>query len=200
MANNRGLRVLIVLFVGAVALSIIYPWLIQRTPGHTEPTIVVPPTAIPLIFEGILPTDITRITIESRQTGHSVTLVRIPGNWTATDETGKSISVDLNLVTKMISILPTLRYNRSMNESNLKDFGLADGGEFTVQFEAGRLHTLHIGAISADGTLSYCQRDSESAVLWVSVQPIATLVSIVSEPVKGSQTATLESTLFNSPP
>ena len=216
MANSKTVRVLIVVFVGVLAFAAIYPRLMSLTGGRSLPSPLPPPTEIPFVFGGISPTDITRISVEARATGHRVTLAKGISEWSATDQDGKALDVSPNQISKMITILPSLRYNRSMNESNLKDFGLADGGEFIVQFDAGRSHTLRVGAISADGSLSYVQRDAESAVLWVPVQPVAGLLALVSAPestppVSGTMVPTraasdaatkvaAHNSLFHSPP
>jgi hypothetical protein len=179
--NFRSTRLLILVFVGLLVAAFAINLARQNTPVPT-------PRITPLIevFPGIDATQITRIEVENRPQKRKITLVRTPGQWTATDQKQQNVTVDVAQITRMIQILPTLRYNRVMETSDLKAFGLADGGLFVVRFSVGNAsHALYVGDINSDRTYSYVQaetNDASSPVLQVPVSQVATLVSIVANP------------------
>jgi hypothetical protein len=141
------------------------------------------PTAQPEVFSGVQPTQITRIVLENHATGRQVTLVRVPGGWQGTDKNGKPVQVDPGQPPRMLQILSTLRYNRVMEGSDVKAFGLANGGMFSVSFDAGRSYTLLIGDLNSDSSLAFVQRGIGSAIVQVPAQPMVTLLA----PVMGTQ-------------
>lgn len=181
MTTFRSTRLLLLVFVGLLAAAFVINIARQNTPVPT-------PRITPLIevFPGIDATQITRIEVENRPQKRKITLVRTPGQWVATDEKQQTVTVDVAQITRMIQILPTLRYNRVMEGSDLKAFGLADGGLFVVRFSVGDAsYTLHVGNLNSDRTYSYVQREasgSSSPVLQVPASQVATLVSIVANP------------------
>jgi hypothetical protein len=145
-----------------------------------RPADVPSPTALPDLFSGIEPTQITRIELENHMTGQKLTLVRVPGDWTGTDEKGQPVPVDLNRVTRIIQILPTLRYNRIMEGSDVKVFGLADGGLFVVRFDArGTTYTLHIGDLNSALTYAYVQRGDDGPIGQIAAIDANTLTILV---------------------
>jgi hypothetical protein len=169
-------KLLGLIFVGMVSLLALVNLSRQNTAAQ-----VLPPTIPQVIFPDVAQTQISRITVESRLSGRKITLTKVPGDWTATDEKGASVQADLNQVTKMLQILPTLRYNRVMEGSDVKAFGLSDGGIFVVSFEAGVQYTMHIGDLNSALTYSYVQRDSEPRILQVPAVEVATLVRMVAD-------------------
>jgi hypothetical protein len=179
--NFRSTRLLILIFVGLLAAAFVINIARQNTPVPT-------PRITPLIevFPGIDATQITRIEVENRPQKRKITLVRTPGQWAVTDEKQQTVTVDVAQITRMIQILPTLRYNRVMEGSDLKAYGLADGGLFVVRFSVGDTsYALHVGDLNSDQTYSYVQREangSSSPVLQVPASQVATLVSIVANP------------------
>src|SRR4051812_17652507 len=105
MNNTRSTRILIVIFFALLGLTYVVN---QSRQNATPPS----PTEMPAVFPGIDSTQITRMVVENRANKKKITLIRVPGDWQATDENGNSVSANLNQVTRMIQILPTLRYNR----------------------------------------------------------------------------------------
>jgi hypothetical protein len=140
-------------------------------------------TAQPEVFARVEPTQITRIALENHTTGRKVTLVKLPGGWQGTDKNGKPIQIDPGQPPRMLQILSSLRYNRVMEGSDVKAFGLADGGIFSVSFDAGRSYTLLVGDLNSDSSFAFVQRGVGSAILQVPAQSMATLLA----PVMGSQ-------------
>ena len=115
--------------------------------------------------------------------GIQITLVKAPGGWQGTDKNGKPVEVDPGQPPRMIQILSSLRYNRIMEGSDVKAFGLADGGMFSVSFDAGRSYTLLVGDLNSDSSSAFVQRGVGSAILQVPAQSMFTLLA----PVMGSQ-------------
>ena len=178
MTGSRTTQVLIVAFVGLLGLAFVFNLARQNA------VVRIPyPTARPELFPGIDQTQITRIEIDNLVQNRKLTLVKVPGDWTGTDQTGKNVPVDLAQVTRMIQILPTLRYNRTMEGSDVKAFGLADGGYFIVRFDAGGTsYVLHIGDVNSAQTFSYVQRGDNGPVVQVPARDAAMLVRMVTNP------------------
>jgi hypothetical protein len=172
MTSAHTTRLLIVVFLallGVVAL-------VQLNRPADTPA----PTVLPMLFPGIGPTQITRIELENHMTGQKLTLVKVPGDWTGTDEKGRPVPVDLNRVTRIIQILPTLRYNRMMEGSDVKAFGLADGGLFVVRFDAGgSTYTLHVGDLNSALTYAYVQRGDDGPIGQILATDANTLTTLV---------------------
>ena len=172
MTSAHTTRLLILVFL--VLLGVVA--LVQLNRPADSPA----PTALPVLFPGIGPTQITRIKLENHMTGQQLTLVRVPGGWTGTDEKGQPVSVDLNRVTRIIQILPTLRYNRMMEGSDVKAFGLADGGLFVVRFDAGSsTYTLHVGDLNSALTYAYVQRGDDGPIGQIPATDANTLTTLV---------------------
>jgi len=147
------------------------------------------PTAMPEVFPGINPTDITRIEVENVGNKHKYLLVRAPGEWKGTDENGKDVEVDPGQVTRMIQAISTMRYNRIMEGSDVETFGLNNGGVFMVRFDAGSSsYTLRIGETNSARTHSFVQRGQDPAVLQVPVDQIIELIRLVVEPAGSDAT------------
>jgi uncharacterized protein DUF4340 len=178
MTGSRTTQVLIVAFVVLVGLAYLFNLAQQNA------TVRIPyPTALPELYPGIEQTQITRIEIENLVQKRRLTLVKVPGDWIGTDQTGKSVPVDLAQVTRMIQILPTLRYNRIMEGSDVKAFGLADGGYFIVRFDAGGTsYVLHVGDVNSAQTYSYVQPGDSGPVLQIPARDAAMLVRMVASP------------------
>jgi len=79
----------------------------------------------------------------------------------------------------MLQILSSLRYNRIMEGSDVKAFGLADGGMYSVSFDAGRTYTLLVGNLNSDSSFAFVQRGVGTAILEVQAQSIITLLGPV---------------------
>jgi hypothetical protein len=178
MLNNRTTRLLIVLFVGLLAVAYLVN-LVQQ-----NKTVYVPyPTPLPEVFPGIDARQITHIELENPGWKRKIVLDKVPGDWVAKDGDGKPIQVDLGQVTRMIQILPTLRYNRVLESTDLKAFGLADGGLFVLRFSVGNAsYTLRVGDPNSAQTYSYIQRGDGGPVLQADMQQVAQLVRLVANP------------------
>ena len=178
MSNTRTTRILIVIFVALLGVA----YLVSVARKASAPT--PPPVPVSLyVFPGVEPTQITRIELENQVDKRKLTLVKVPGDWIGTDQNGKTVQVDLAQVTRMIQILPTLRYNRIMEGSDVKAFGLADGGYFIVRFDAGGTsYVLHIGDVNSAQTYSYVQRGDSGPVLQIPARDAAMLVRMVTNP------------------
>ncbi len=176
---NRTTRLLIGVFIGL--LGLVY---LLNLAGQNATARIPYPVIAPELFPGIAQTQITRIEVENRVDKRKISMVRVPGDWLGTDQDGKSVPVDLPQVTRMIQILPSLRYNRVMEGSDVKAFGLADGGLFIVRFEAGgSTYTLHIGDLNSAQTYSYVQRGDSGPVVQVPARDVAMLVRVVANPM-----------------
>ncbi len=81
----------------------------------------------------------------------------------------------------MIQFLPTLRYNRVMEGSDVQAFGLSDGGILIVSFEVGARYTLHIGDLNSDLACSHVQREPDVYIPQVPAVPVATLLHLVND-------------------
>ncbi len=174
MKHFRTTFLLVLLFAGLLGASL----LLNPT---RQVASTPPPTTFPEVFPGVAQTQITQITLERRSTGRKISMTRVPGDWTASDENGHPVQVDLNQVARMLQILSTLRYNRVMEGSDVQPFGLSDGGLFIVNFDAGAHHTLHIGDLNSDLTYTYIQRESEVSILQVPAVQVATLIRMVND-------------------
>ena len=137
-------------------------------------------TAQPEVFPGVEATQITRMEVENHRTGSKITFVKVPGGWQTTDEKGNALLLDPGQAPRMLQILSTLRYNRIMEGSDVKAFGLADGGLFSVSFDSGRSYTLLIGDLNSDRSYGFVQLGVGSAVLQVPAQSVRTLITPVS--------------------
>src|SRR4051794_17144464 len=93
-------RLLGIVFVGLLGVFALF-----GLSQHNTPVEALHAPQDPEIFPGIDPTQITQISVENRQSGRKVTLIKVPGDWTATDEKGAALKPDLNLVAKMLQIL-----------------------------------------------------------------------------------------------
>jgi hypothetical protein len=176
MNNTRSTRILIVVFFALLGLT----YVVNQSRQNVAPP---NPTEMPAVFPGIDATQITRMVVENRTNKKKITLIRVPGDWQATDENGNSVSANLNQVTRMIQILPTLRYNRVMDGSDVKAFGLAGGGSYAVTFDAGGTsYALNVGDLNSAGTFSYVQRGSDGPIMQVPSREIVTLISMVVTP------------------
>jgi uncharacterized protein DUF4340 len=178
MISARTTRWLIVVFVAL--LGLVYVLNLARQ----NAVVRIPyPTPQPELFPGIEQTQITRIEVENRVDKRKLTLVKAPGDWIGADQNGKTVPVDLVQVTRMIQILPTLRYNRIMEGSDVKAFGLADGGYFIVRFDAGGTsYVLHVGDVNSAQTYSYVQPGDSGPVLQIPARDAAMLVRMVASP------------------
>ena len=186
-------RTLIVIFVGVLALAFLFTVSQQKPPPTIEPTFLTgrPTQRSPFLFPEVQATLITRIVLDDPGGKHQLTLVRVPGTWTGTDESGKAFDVDLPQVTRMIQILASLRYNRIMEGSDLSSFGLSNGGVFTVRFEAGASYTLHVGTPTPTGTDAYVQVNDDPKVYLASFADVASLVSMVAKLAEATAPATM---------
>jgi hypothetical protein len=178
ISGPRTARVLLVILAGLLVLAAIINLM---RPG-IRPVAPPAPTALPFVFPGVEATAITDIVLEDRRTGLRVTLNRIPGDWLGTDEEGRRFSVDLPEVARLLRVLSTLRYNRTIDGSALEAYGLSEGGWFIVQFQAGDSYTLHIGDDNPDRSLTYVQRGAEGPVLLVSADAVAVLTRTLADP------------------
>ncbi len=180
--NTRTFRLLIALFI--VLMAIIAVLQLVRRNAIQQQVLSITPTAVsPYVFPAVETTTITRIELENKRTGRKLVFTKIPGDWTAVDQTGGKIDVNLTYMPTLLQILATLRYNRSMNGTEtLESFGLADGGWFIVKFTSGAEHMLRIGDNNPDRSQTYVRASigsTDSPVLQVSAEAISTLARIV---------------------
>ncbi len=84
----------------------------------------------------------------------------------------------------MLQILSALRYNRILDksETDLRAFGLADGGWFILRFDAGARHMLRVGEVNAARTDSYVQRGEGGSVYLAPYDKVGMLVPLVNCP------------------
>lgn len=186
LLRNRATRLMIVVFIAFLAFAFIVNLARQR---GAAPAPTLPPP--PVFFLDVFPTDITVIEIRDRLSGRTRTFSRIPGDWIVTDETGKPLDFEVAKMGPILQILSTLAYERKLDNSSsdLKQFGLSEGGIYTVKFEAvGRSHTIQVGDINPASQLSYIQVEPSSAVYQVDVRGIARVVSLLGDDLS---TATL---------
>jgi hypothetical protein len=137
------------------------------------------PTALPELFPGVVATQITRMEIENHGNSKKVTFVKVAGGWQVTDEKGSPLQMDVGQPPRMLQILSSLRYNRIMEGSDVKTFGLADGGMYSVSFDAGRTYTLLVGNLNSDSSFAFVQRSVGTAILEVPAQSIITVLGPV---------------------
>ncbi len=171
-------RTLIGLFIVFLALLgaafVVFPR--RAPPVGAQPS----PTPIPYVFPRALPAQITRLDLTDRRDAAkpvTITLLKTAGDWQARSAEGETSLPDLTKVARLLNGLASLRYNRIIESTSLEAFGLADGGRYSIRFVADRTYTLHIGGTSPDQTLAYVQRDGSNAVLFVSAEQIAALIS-----------------------
>jgi hypothetical protein len=180
MMNANTTRLLVVLFLGMLALAYFV--------NQAQPTRPVP-TPMPEVFPGVDATEITRIEVENTESKQQYTLVRVPGEWTGTDENGNSVEVDLGQVTRMIQAISTMRYNRVMEGSDVAAFGFKNGGVFVVRFDAGSSsYTLRIGETNSARTHSFVQRGDDPTVLQVPAEQVIELIRMVLRPAGSTAT------------
>src|SRR5262249_38679072 len=130
-------------------------------------------------FPGVVATQITRMEIANRSNGKKATFVKVPGGWQVTDEKGSPLQMEVAQPPRMLQILSSLRYNRIMEGSDVKAFGLADGGMYSVSFDAGRTYTLLVGNMNSDSSFAFVQRGVGTVILEVPAQSIITLLGPV---------------------
>jgi Domain of unknown function (DUF4340) len=175
MRKSRSTLLLLGIFIVLVVVAAA----VNGTRQNNQNQVQLPITQTE-IFPGVEPTQITRIALENHTTGHKVLMVKVPGGWQATDEKGQSVKIDPGQPPRMLQILSSLRYNRVMEGSDVKAFGLADGGIFSVSFDAGRSYTLLVGDVNSDSSFAFVQPGVGSAVLQVPAQVMASLLAPVS--------------------
>ncbi|MCC7447468.1 MAG: DUF4340 domain-containing protein [Anaerolineae bacterium] len=179
MNTTRTTRILIVIFVALLGVA----YLVNQARRRSAPT--PPPVPVALyVFPGVEPTQITRIELENHMIKRTLTLERIPGGWKGTDDKGAEVPVDLNQATRIIQILSSLRYNRVLEGSDVKAFGLADGGLFMVRFIASnKTYTLHIGDLNSALTSAYARRSDSEPVIQIPAIEAKSLVKPVDSPL-----------------
>lgn len=148
-----GARLLAVIFL-ALAGVLVIAGLARRDRTVTP---VATPIVSPFVFPEVNAADITAITLENRRTNRILSLEKVPGGWRAENEAGQPVNIDLTKVPRLLRILSTLRYNRTLDDSALEAYGLADGGWLIVRFRAGLPYTLRIGDNNPGETLTYVQ-------------------------------------------
>ena len=174
MKNRRTSWLLGIVFVALAALAIAVSVVRQ---SNTPPPVYA--TEMPQVFPGVDQTQITRIEIENHLNGKAVTLVKRPGDWEGKDKDGQPVQVNPGQVARMLQILATLRYNRIMEGSDVKAFGLADDGYFIVRFDAGGSYVLTVGDQNSDHSLVFVQNAANGPVLQVSQPQMAVLLTMV---------------------
>ncbi|MCC7209477.1 MAG: DUF4340 domain-containing protein [Anaerolineae bacterium] len=174
-----GARLLAVIFLALAGVLVIAG--LSRRDRATTP--VVTPIVAPFVFPEVFPADITEITLENRRTNRILTLDKVPGGWRAADEAGQVVEIDVTKVPRLLRILSTLRYNRTLDDSALEAYGLADGGWLIVRFRAGSPYTLRIGDNNPGETLTYVRRGNDGPALLVAAES----VSVIAATMEGLQ-------------
>ena len=174
MKNRRTSLLLGIIFVVLLGLTVA----VNVTRQNNAPPLEFP-TAPPLVFPDVEQTQITRIEMENHLNGKSITLVKQPGDWEGKDKDGQPIQVDYGQIARMLQVLATLRYNRIMEGSDVKAFGLTAGGYFLVRFDAGRSYTLTVGDQNSDHSFVFIQRAPDEPVLQVSAPQMSVLLAMV---------------------
>ncbi|MBO9309303.1 MAG: DUF4340 domain-containing protein [Chloroflexi bacterium] len=173
-AQRRTVIVLFAVFVALLGASALL------FPGRPPPSAQASATPIPYVFPRVLPAQITRIDLEDRRDATkpaSITLIKTAGDWQALREGTEPALPDLTKVARLLNGLASLRYSRIISSASLEAFGLENGGRHIIRFVADRTYTLHIGDTSPDRTLAYVQRGGTKAILLVSAEQAAALVS-----------------------
>jgi hypothetical protein len=167
----RGVRLLAVVFLALAGVLVIAGLARRNTPAAPLAT----PIPVPFVYPEVAATDITSITLENRRTNHILMLEKVPGDWLAENEGGQRVAIDVTKVPRLLRILSTLRYNRTLDDSALEAYGLADGGWLIVRFRAGLPYTLHIGDNNPGGTLTYVRRGASGPALLVAAESVSVL-------------------------
>jgi hypothetical protein len=177
MPLNRRLTLSIaVIFGGLLLLSLSVAATRQQQVQNIAATIntrretTTPVVQDGLLFPAVQPTDVTSITVRDGQTGRAITLVKEPGNWRATDEKGAAVALSderLANLSRVVTIIGTLPYNRVIIDQNLSSYGLAGDTGLTIQFEAGTTHRLKIGTIAQVSGLTYVLRDNDNSTIYL---------------------------------
>jgi len=190
MPLNRRLT----LSIGIIFIGLLLFWLlvqsIQQQPDKdraaTRSALQQTSTAVPqggLIFPSVQPADVTKITVRDSLTGKSVTLLKVPGDWQASNENSTPIplsSESLANLSRVVQIIGTLPYNRVIiDQSNVAAYGLAGDARLTVQFEAGTTHRLKIGTIAQVSGFTYLLRDDDSTIYLVPTQTLEFLSGVL---------------------
>ena len=95
---------------------------------------------------------------------------------------GWSVQARPRQIADMIQNLPTLRYNRVMEGSDVKAFGFADGGFFVVRFDAGASYLLRVGDLNSDQSYTYVQRGNDPTVLQVLFKQLYLILLVILDP------------------
>lgn len=187
MPLNRRLTLSIaVVFGGLLFFSLFVASIRQQTTNNALATIrasVTPVAQSGLLFPNVQPDAVTKIVVRNSETGKSITLIKVPGDWNASDEKGNAItlsSASIANLSRVVQIIGTLPYNRVIiDQSNVATYGLAGDARLTVQFEAGTTHQLKIGAIAQVSGLTYVLRDNDSTVYLVPTQSLEILSGLL---------------------
>jgi hypothetical protein len=180
--NRAGTRLLAVIFVVMLGAALL---LERARQGDAISVAVV--TALPEVFPGVRMADITRIEVEAVRVKKRYIFERQLADWKITDQDGKPAQIEIAQVTRMLQVLSTLRYNRSWEGMDVSEFGLENGGYFTVSFVAKQPYSMRVGEINSAQTGVYIQRGGESTVLLVPREPIINLLLMFSVPTDPPQ-------------
>jgi hypothetical protein len=168
--KSRTTQILLAIFVVMVG---VVAWNNNRQP---PPPLITP---LPEVFPSVQATDITKIELFNILNHDHITMIKASGIWNITDADGKPSGIPARQISNILQFLPGLRYNRVMDGSDLRAYGLDMGGFYDVRFTAGTTHTLYIGDVTSDGTYVYVKRDSDPRVLQVSLNDVYNIVSPV---------------------
>ena len=177
MLNRRSTVLLVIVFVALAAVAY-FLGQAQQTLHPAPPS----PTDAPLVFPGIDPAQITRIEVENVKNGLKVTLVKQADGWQGKNEKGWSVEARPRQIADMIQNLPTLRYNRVMEGSDVQAFGFVGGGFLVVKFDAGASYLLRVGDLNSDQSYAYVQRGADPAVLQVPYKPLSLIIAAIIDP------------------
>lgn len=176
--NRRMTWLIALVFGGLLALSVLI-----NVARQSQRSAAPPPTIDEgALYPDVQPAAITRIVIRDAATGTKLTLVKVPGEWRASDANGTSRPIDNAQVAKMIQLLATLRYNRTLQEQDVSVYGLAGDGKVSIDFDAGTSHTLRVGNPTQVGDATYVQRDADRAVYLVPSAAISILNGVLAGP------------------
>lgn len=166
-----GARLLAVVFLALAGVLVVVGLARRGAPV----ALLATPIPAPYVFPEVVAADITSITMENRRTNRILTLEKIPGGWRAENEAGEALAIDLTKTPRLLRILSTLRYNRTLDDSAMEAYGLSEGGWLIIRFRTGLPYTLRIGDNNPGETLTYVQRGDRGPALLVPAESINVL-------------------------
>ncbi len=180
----RATALVALIFGGLLGFAALITLTRQPPPRPTNSATSVPITPqTGYIFTDVEPSKITRISVVNHGTARAITYTRVPGDWDVVDSAGKAGAPDLPNVARMIQILATLRYNRTLEESSVVTYGLAGDGKVSIDFDAaGKSYHLRLGEATPYGDTTYVQRGDSPSIYLAQTAVLAILTNALATP------------------